>query len=43
MFRDGYLKQDADLWRDELMEAAAKESNGALIDEPEDPKPILRD
>jgi len=42
-FRDAFLKHDADFWRDALMEAAAKESNGALIDVPEDPKPIVRD
>lgn len=42
-FRDAFLKHDANFWRDALMEAAAKESNGALIDVPEDPKPIVRD
>ena len=29
--------------RDALMEAAAKESNGALVDVPEDPKPRVKD
>lgn len=46
-FRDAFLKHDADFWRDALMEAASKdvtpESNGALIDVPEDPKPRVKD
>lgn len=42
-FRDAFLKHDADFWRDALMEAAAKESNGALVDVPEDPKPRVKD
>lgn len=46
-FRDAFLKHDADFWRDALMEAASKdvkaESEGTLLDVPEDPKPRVRD
>lgn len=46
-FRDAFLKHDADFWRDALMDAASKdvkaESDGTLLDVPEDPKPRVRD